>query len=548
MDEIIYLEPDEEITSVIDKIKNASAASLGLVVPRDATLLQSVVNLRLLNKEASFLQKKISIVTSDKIGRNLAAQVGLPVYSSIREERPTYIPPAPVVEPDEVLEVQNTEPQAASARGVNVHHFQDERPAVQWKPNHKPQFSPQPEKELKPKPKFVDRTSPVKKEHDPKAFKIIWPILAIIFGLALVGLYLIWPTSNVEIFLKSEELKKSMPLVFTNTVTKPDLTQNVFPGNLIEASKEKTQKFSTTGKKDLGGKASGTVSFTNGLDSLAHKLPAGAKLLSSNKTFLLKSAITVPGATVQNLKVVPGTISADIEAENAGDEYNIKATKFTISGLPANQQEALYAQSSSDLKGGFTKEVQVVSKDDYENAKKQLVDDLSGNIDQDLKAKAQGLKIIEKSGTIPDPEVTSSSSIDQEASDFEMKVKITKQVMAYDFGQFQNYLVSSLETKIDPGKMVIIPSEEDFGFTIDKIAFDKGELDLTANISAKIVDKIDINQIKTKIVGKSQDSAESLIMSQPGVSKAVFTFNPAWWKKMSVLGKNVNVKVNFLTE
>jgi len=57
------------------------------VVPRDATILQSVVNLRLISKEATRFDKQISIVTTDKIGRNLAAQVGLPVYGSVREEK-----------------------------------------------------------------------------------------------------------------------------------------------------------------------------------------------------------------------------------------------------------------------------------------------------------------------------------------------------------------------------------------------------------------------------------------------------------------------------
>ena len=71
MDELIYLEPDEEITSVIDKLKNLAGQRVGLVVPRDATLLQSVVNLRLLDREAKNLGKVISIVTADKteIGR-----------------------------------------------------------------------------------------------------------------------------------------------------------------------------------------------------------------------------------------------------------------------------------------------------------------------------------------------------------------------------------------------------------------------------------------------------------------------------------------------
>src|SRR3990167_6552833 len=105
MDEVIYLESDEEITSVIDKLKGSKAPRVALVVPRGATLLQSVVNLKLLSKEAAILAKEISLVTSDKIGRNLAAQVGLTVYDSIRDKRPVFQPPALEPRSEEVIEI-----------------------------------------------------------------------------------------------------------------------------------------------------------------------------------------------------------------------------------------------------------------------------------------------------------------------------------------------------------------------------------------------------------------------------------------------------------
>src|SRR4030042_6994139 len=102
MEEILYLEPDEEITSVIDKMKQAKSKRLALVVPREATLLQSVVNLKLLLREAANSDKEIALVTADKIGRNLAAQVGLVVYDSIKDRRPVFQPPAPTPGAEEV--------------------------------------------------------------------------------------------------------------------------------------------------------------------------------------------------------------------------------------------------------------------------------------------------------------------------------------------------------------------------------------------------------------------------------------------------------------
>ncbi|MEI6039805.1 MAG: hypothetical protein WCP93_00410 [Candidatus Berkelbacteria bacterium] len=546
MDEIIYLEPDEEITSVIDKMKNAQNKHLGLVVPRGATLLQSVVNLRLLAKEAEVLGKEIAIVTTDQIGSNLAAQVGLPVYNSVKQERPVMQSVKPDKNQDEVLEIDSHSPASESAerpsarRELNVRHFQEDRPIIKWKSRQKPVI----QQEKKSEKNVIK--NPIH-EIDHRAKAVIWPILVIIAILGLFGAYLLWPAVDVQVFVKSDDLKKSLPVVFTTSAKTSDIDQGVFSGVLVEAEVSDTQKFTATGKKNLGGKATGTIMLYNGLDSLNHKYPAGTKLLAQNKTFLTKTAILLPGATVQNLQVVPGSATVDVEAENAGEDYNIKAGKFVIAGLPANQQAAIYGQSANDLKGGFTKEVQVVSKDDYNNALKSVTDSLTASLDQDLKTKSKGLVLIDKAAVIPDPEVSSSSSIDQEATEFELTVKLKKQVMAYDNSKFVDFLIQTLSKQVTVDKMVAINSTDDINLVIDKQSYDKGELDVTTNVIAKIAPKISQDVIKNGIIGKSESAASDFVSSQPGVEKVTFNFRPAFWKKVSSLSNNVKVKINYTT-
>ena len=106
MDEILYLEADEEITSVIDKVKKASADSIGLVIPRNSSLIHSIVNLKLLKKEATKFKKEIALITADKTGRNIAAQIGIPVFEDVHAKRPVNAYPLPAMpKGDEVIEV-----------------------------------------------------------------------------------------------------------------------------------------------------------------------------------------------------------------------------------------------------------------------------------------------------------------------------------------------------------------------------------------------------------------------------------------------------------
>jgi formiminotetrahydrofolate cyclodeaminase len=50
--ETIYIEADDEITTVIEKIITAKNKIIAVVLPKRATVFQSVVNMKLLKKAA----------------------------------------------------------------------------------------------------------------------------------------------------------------------------------------------------------------------------------------------------------------------------------------------------------------------------------------------------------------------------------------------------------------------------------------------------------------------------------------------------------------
>ncbi len=85
MPDIIYLEPDEEITKVIDRLKASRSDSVVFVIARGSSLAQSIVNLKILKRSAEELDKIISLVTNDRITQNIASQINLAVYSKVIE-------------------------------------------------------------------------------------------------------------------------------------------------------------------------------------------------------------------------------------------------------------------------------------------------------------------------------------------------------------------------------------------------------------------------------------------------------------------------------
>ncbi|HAT74372.1 MAG: hypothetical protein US30_C0010G0035 [Candidatus Moranbacteria bacterium GW2011_GWF2_36_839] len=72
-----YIDIDEEITSIVERLKKARASEIIIVAPKRALLIQSIVNLRILKKEADENDIQLMMVTQDKLGKILIEKAGI---------------------------------------------------------------------------------------------------------------------------------------------------------------------------------------------------------------------------------------------------------------------------------------------------------------------------------------------------------------------------------------------------------------------------------------------------------------------------------------
>lgn len=79
MPQTFYIENDEEIISVIGRLRKSSEEENVFVFPKRALVLQSIVNLRLFQREAQRMGKRIAIVTQDEAGKKLAEKAGVEI-------------------------------------------------------------------------------------------------------------------------------------------------------------------------------------------------------------------------------------------------------------------------------------------------------------------------------------------------------------------------------------------------------------------------------------------------------------------------------------
>ena len=84
MHQIFYIDIDEEITSVIDRLRKSKTTENFFVVSPRSLILQSVVSLKLLKREAAKEKKQIAIVVNDEGARTKIEKAGILVLSSIK--------------------------------------------------------------------------------------------------------------------------------------------------------------------------------------------------------------------------------------------------------------------------------------------------------------------------------------------------------------------------------------------------------------------------------------------------------------------------------
>ncbi len=84
--EKLYIDVDEEITTVVDRLRHSPAQSVAVVVPQRAVLLQSIVNLKLLGREAKKLGKELVLMTKDEEGIVFASRAGIEVQPFVGSE------------------------------------------------------------------------------------------------------------------------------------------------------------------------------------------------------------------------------------------------------------------------------------------------------------------------------------------------------------------------------------------------------------------------------------------------------------------------------
>ena len=189
---------------------------------------------------------------------------------------------------------------------------------------------------------------------------------------------------------------KIQPVTVSNKIYTAKLKTNSaqdLPFEVISISESSYQTVEATGEKHAEVKASGSVTIFNSYNGSDQKLATSTRLaLSDGQIYRLDNAVIVPGLKKNNGKDLPGSITANITADKAGDSYNVKASDLTESfkivsfkGTP--KYNTFSATLNTDLTGGFIGQRKTITPEKEQEMTSTLKSDLQKTVLADLKSK-----------------------------------------------------------------------------------------------------------------------------------------------------------------
>ncbi len=352
-------------------------------------------------------------------------------------------------------------------------------------------------------------------------------VILIVFGIV------VWSTAFYSAFI-SIHLKHSKVALNNQEFHSAADTPDLVPYQIMSLSEQASVKITPTGEKRVTQKASGPIVVYNNFKTQPQILVKNTRFESADgKIYRIDRQIVIPGIKKVSGKDVPGSVEVTVYADEAGSDYNIGLTDFTIPGFKGSPQyQKFYGRSKAAMKGGASGMIKTISDADREAAKTSLTKSLTDKLT--AKAKTQKPK-----GTVLYPKAmffTFIDSVDDNAASTEKDVSFTLKgelgVILFNEDELSRSIVKTNGEVTADEKIAIDKIESlDFEWKIpmSSVPDKTATLDFTLSGPANAVWVVDINSFKNKLAGTSNSGYPKIVSEFPGIEKVTKnSISPFW--------------------
>lgn len=535
--DVIYIDVDDDVTAIIGKIKASTEKIIALVPPKRAGVLQSAVNLRLLDRMAKSEKKKLVLITNNQALVALAATAKIPVAKNL-QSKPEVAPISalkvdddddiidgselPVGEHAKTTKIPVTD-KKASVSDIDVAGLDIEGEDVAAsKSAVKAAKSP--------------RKSPKIPNFDTFRKKLIWIISGgVVLTALLVWMFVFAPAATIVITASTSAAPVNTVVKLSGTQT-TSVSEGVLQAVMQSEESSVDVDFAATGEKDIGEKASGTVTIRNCDFRDGFTIAAGTSFTAAGgKVFTSTARVSVPGFTsnpsvCRNSGAGAGTAAVAVQANGAGESYNIGAASYIIAGVSGD----VFA-SGAAMTGGTTKVVKIVTEEDVARATEKLTEQSSDSQKNTLAGKfTKDQVVIQDSFTVTKGEATANPAVGKEAPNGQAKlsVKTTVSMQAVAEKELERFLEAYLKEDLDDAATQKVYSTGASAVTFSSFAQNNDIASVTLKTNGRIGPKIDEAKVKENARGQRYGDVQQSLSSIAGVKDVDTQFSYFWVTKV----------------
>jgi len=541
----IYIDVDDEITAVIDKVKASKSKVIALVLPKRATVFQSIVNMKLLKKAVDGSKKNVVLITSEAGLLPLAGAAGVFVAKTLTSKPEIPKPPEEYLDdediehneaeamPDEADNLDATQPVGALAEPETATKGALAKDGVETVAlDNTLDDAKDKELDADKKPKGEKKDKKLKVPNFERFRKYLLIAAGVIILLLILFLLLgsSFDKATINVSTNASNVNANLNLNLATDASSVDTSSSTVPAKLATEQKTYSATVGTTGQTNNGNKASGTIQVSTNSCSIPNDIPAGSAVTSNNLTFLTQDDITFQSTNpsghqkceFQGTDASSGQNSIPIIAQSPGTSYN-NANNFSLPG-----QQNLNVSVASTITGGTDNVVQTVNQNDINSAKTKISTNSSG-VKSDLTNQLNGdgyypILATFNTGT---PNTTNSANVGAVANNVTVTETITYTLFGVHKSDLQTLVTNSVDGQINTSQQSIL----DYGinnavYNVNSQTSTAAQLSMSAVV--EVGPQLSIASIKSSAEGQKTGAIESQLKTNPNVTGVKVSISPFW--------------------
>ena len=561
-----YIEPEDDITDIINHIKASKQKIIALVPPKKLNVLRSSINLKLIARTAKMHDKAIVVVTTDPTLMKMAALSSLPFAKNLNS-RPTL--------PSEFNEADLEYPIKAKKSGLNEEIEINEKaaPASSVSRVRTANESATPRANTdsnlaKNSTMNLDSEEVAKTSEDEEADNqpkkiltldslknriLIGVVAAVLLIGSFIWAFILAPAAKISVKIKTIAENFSENVSFVTDAKQAVSKDGKFFLETASLEKNSEVEFEATGEKNVGDKATGelrliatfdmsTTTATASRPDVA-TVPQGSAFAYRNLNFLTDQEVKISwDGSISNCDAgrhngkcqVAKTVKAT--AIEGGAKYNIEA----VSSGWQSSVAGVEGYANSAFKGGTDKIQKIVTASDITKAKEKLTEADGAKEELFEKVPSDDIKIEDSYKKVTaDP--TSSPAVDQPTENGKAKLtaKTTYSVNYVDKAAIEEYVKSVVSTRLGGDQKIY----ETGNIFIEK--FQNNNNSVTAKIKATLKTGPEVTEqsVLEKSLGKKVGEVTTLIKSINGVSDVEVNTSFPWVRQIPNDANKVSIKI-----